>query len=322
MKLLEYKIAWIDDQPDQAQGYRDRIAALLGRHGFKLVIEWVSSKELLDTFLAQLNGHGNYDMIMVDWKLGQMINEAGGGASVAHRIRVKHSFATIVFYSAAAPGILRTEIAKKLIDGVFCVNRTHFFEETAPLVKASVKKFSDFNAMRGLFLAAVAEFDELIRGATFKAFNALPAVKQQEVVNQLLDGRYNYATEQAAKAQTHIRPSDLSSVIKEIQPSSWELYQSLLTILDLASPSPTYTRAVDTFRKYGDEVLVPRNDMAHLREKEKNGEKVLVRGDREWDSAKFDGLRHALSDHHDNLQYIRRHIVDELVAALTPKSGS
>ncbi|MDO8971488.1 MAG: hypothetical protein Q7U74_12415, partial [Saprospiraceae bacterium] len=117
MKLLEYKIAWIDDQPEQAQGYRDRIAALLGRHGFELVIEWVSSKESLDTFLAQLNGHGNYDMIMVDWKLGQMVNEAGGGASVAHRIRVKHSFATIVFYSAAAPGILRTEIAKKLIDG-------------------------------------------------------------------------------------------------------------------------------------------------------------------------------------------------------------
>lgn len=318
MKLLEYKIAWIDDQPAQAQGYRDRIASLLGRHGFDLAIEWVSSKDLLDAFLAKLNGNDNYDMIMVDWKLGQMVNEASSGASVAHKIRVGNSFATIVFYSAAEPGILRSEIAKQFIDGVFCVNRIHFFEEAGPLVKASVKRFTDFNAMRGLFLAAVAEFDELIRGATFKAFSSLPAEYQQRVVNQLLDGRVAYATKQANEANAHTRPSDLATVVRAIQPTSWELYQCLVTILGFATLSPTYTQAVQKFRKYGDEVLIPRNDMAHLREVEKNGEKMLARGDRQWDSAKFDGLRHALGDHHDNLQYIRNQLVDELVVALKP----
>jgi hypothetical protein len=316
MKLLEYKIAWIDDQPAQAQGYRDRIATLLGRHGFELTIDWISSTDMLDAFLARLNGNDNYDMIMVDWKLGQMVSEASGGASVAHKIRVGNSFATIVFYSAAAPGTLRAEIAKQLIDGVFCVNRIHFFEEAGPLVKASVKRFTDFNAMRGLFLAAVAEFDEIIRGATFKAYSDLPEEYQQRVVNMLLDGRISYATQQANIANEHARPSDLASVLKAIQPSSWELYQCLLTILSFATPSPTFSNAVNKFMKYGDEVLIPRNDMAHLKEKEKNGEKILVRGDREWDAAKFDGLRHALGDHHDNLQYIKKQLVDDLVAAL------
>lgn len=316
MKLLEYKIAWIDDQPDKAEGYKDRIATLLGRHGFELVIDWISNQESLKMFLAKLNGHDDYDIIMVDWKLGQMVNEAGGGAFVAQNIRVQHSSATIIFYSAAEPRTLRSEIAQKLIDGVFCVNRMHFFEEAAPLIRASVRRFMDFNAMRGLFLAAVAEFDELIRGATFKAFFALPDQYKQQVINQLLDGRIAYTTMQADDASKQARPSDIATVVKAIQPSSWELYQCLLAILGFASPSPTYTQAVNKFKEYGDEVLLPRNDMAHLREMEKNGEKVLVRGDRQWDASTFDGLRHALGDHHDNLQYIKKQLVDELVAAL------
>ena len=316
MKLLEYKIAWIDDQPAQAQGYKDRIATLLGRHGFELVIEWISCKDTLEAFLAKSHEHDDYDIIMIDWKLGQMVKEAGGGASVAQNIRVQHSSATIIFYSAAEPKTLRAEIAQKLIDGVFCVNRMHFYEEAAPLVKASVKRFSDFNAMRGLLLAAVAEFDELIRSSTLKAFVALPEEHQQQVVNQLLDGRIAYATKQADEASKHARPSDLAIAVKAIQPTSWELYQCLLTILGFASPSPTYTQAVNKFKEYGDEVLIPRNDMAHLREIEKNGKKLLARGDRQWDAAKFDGLRHALGDHHDNLQYIKKQLVDELVTAL------
>lgn len=318
MRLLEYKIAWIDDQPDKAGGYKDRIASLLGRHGFELSIDWISSEEALKNFLAKLNGHDHYDMIMVDWRLGQMVNEASGGASVAHDIRVHHSATTIVFYSAAEPKALRSEIATKLIDGVFCVNRMHFFEEAAPLIKSSIKRFMDFNAMRGLFLAAVAEFDELIRGATFKAFVSLPVEHQQRIVNQLLDGRIAYATTQANDAASHTRPSDLGAVIKAIQPTSWELYQCLVTILGFASPSPAYSQAIKKFEKYGEEVLIPRNDMAHLREMEKNGVKKLVRGDREWDVAKFDGLRHALADHHDNLQYIKNQLVGELVAAIKP----
>lgn len=316
MKLLDYKIAWIDDQPEQAQGYKERIATLLARHGFGLVVDWISSKDDLDGYLAGLNGHSGHDMIMVDWKLGQMVDDASGGASVAHKIRVKHSFATIVFYSAAEPKILRAEIAKQLIDGVFCVNRTYFSDEAGPLIKASVARFSDFNAMRGLFLSAVAEFDDLIRGAIFRVFQDIPDEHKQRALNQLLDGRIAHATSQVSIAAEHARPSNLAAVIKAIQPSSWELYQCLLDMLKLASPSPQYTVAVNKFSEYGNEVLTPRNDMAHLREQEKNGQIVLVRGDREWTAGKFDDLRRALSEHYENIQYIRKKLVDDLVVAL------
>lgn len=318
MKLLEYKIAWIDDQPDKAQAFCTRIASLLGRYGLELNVQWVSIAQELQSFLSGLDGHDEYDMIMVDWRLGQMSQNGNGGATVAHEIRARHSLAMIVFYSAEQPGTLRSEIAAQLIDGVYCVNRTHFIEEASPLVKSSLKRLSDFNGMRGLFLAAAAEFDEIIQGATFKAFNSLPEIYQQQVINNLLDGRVAYASKQVEEAEAHARPSDLSSVIKAIKPSSWELYQCLLTILGfVAAPSPKYTQAFDTLRRYEEEVITPRNDMAHLKEKVKNGEKVIVRGEREWDMSKFDGLRQNLIDHHNNLVYVRDCLVNDLVGAIT-----
>lgn len=318
MNLLEYKIAWIDNQRASAEGYTGRISTLLGRYGFGLVVDWITNSEELDVFLERLSKQDEYDMILVDWNLGQMVPDKSGGASVAHSIRAQHSSATIIFYSAAEPRTLRSEIAGKLIDGVFCVNRMHFFEEASPLIKASVRKFSDINAMRGLFLSAVSEFDDLIREAVLRAFFLLPAPYQQQVVNQLLDGRISYTTKQAKDAAAYPRPAELPKVLKAIQPSSWELYQSLVAILGLAAPSPTYTQAVNKFKQYGEEVLIPRNDMAHLREQEKNGVKILVRGGRQWDAAKFDGLRHVLADHHDNLQYIKNQLVGELIAAIKP----
>jgi CheY-like chemotaxis protein len=314
MKQLEYKIIWIDDQPDKAQGYSARIASLLGRYGLELNVQWVSDKEGLNSFLAGLNGHDDYDMIMVDWKLGQMTSNGNGGASVAHEIRARHSFAMIVFYSAEQPGTLRNQIAAQLIDGVYCVNRTHFFEEASPLVKSSLKRFCDFNGMRGLFLAATAEFDDIIQGATFKAFNNLPEDYRQQIINKLLDGRVAYASKQLEDAGSHARPSDLASVIKAIRPSSWELYQCLVLILSfISAPSPKHTQALNILQQYEDQVITPRNDMAHLKEKMKDGQKVIVRGEREWDTTKFDGLRQALADHNSNLIYIRDCLLDELI---------
>jgi CheY-like chemotaxis protein len=317
MKLLEYKIAWIDDQPDKAQGYKSRLESLLGRYGLELSVQWASTAEALQEFLKSLNENVEYDMIMVDWKLGQVLKEGNGGATVASEIRARHSLAMIVFYSAENPRTLRSQIAEKLIDGVYCVNRTHFIEEATPLVKSSLKRFSDFNGMRGLFLAAVAEFDEVIRSATFKAYNGLPGRYQQQVINQLLDGRFHFASKQAADAHDHERPSDLATVIQSIRPSTWELYTCLKTILEFATPSPQHTQACDVLKRYEEEIITPRNDMAHLREILRNGEKVLVRGNREWDSTKFDGLRQALSDHHNNLTYIKSRLIDDLIEAIS-----
>lgn len=316
MKLLEYKIAWIDDQPDSAQGFYQSINNKLGRSGFSLNVEWISQASALTAFLNSLRKDSDYDLIMVDWKLGKMVSPETTGTSVAHQIRTRNSFATIIFYSAEQRDILRQKIATERIDGVFCVNRMHFVMEAMDVIKASVKKFSDLTTMRGLFLTAVAEFDDVIRGSAIKAYQGLSATYQQPIKDQLIDGTISYLKQQVEKIESIDRSKDLIKLMQELRPSSKQLADCLISILSSSEPSTQHTTALNKFRNYETEVLVPRNDMAHLKEKQENGRRFLERGDREWDASKFDGLRNLLSDHYDNIIYINRPLIEELIEHL------
>ncbi len=316
MKLLEYKIAWIDDQPDRAQGFYQNINNKLGRSGFSLNVEWISQETALTTFLGSLRKDSDYDLIMVDWKLGKMVPTGATGTSIAHQIRVHNSFATIIFYSAEKPDVLRQEIANQRIDGVFCVNREHFVSEAMDVIKASVKKFSDLTTMRGLFLSAVAEFDDIIRGSAIKAYQGLPANYQQPVKDLLIDNTISHLKQKTAEIQSIDRSKDLIKLMQELRPGSKQLADCLINILSSCEPSTQHTTALNKFRTYEVEVLVPRNDMAHLKEKQKNGRRFLERGDRAWDATKFDSLRNVLSDHHENITYINKSLIEQLIEHL------
>jgi CheY-like chemotaxis protein len=317
MKLLSYKIGWIDNQPNDMAPHQARLTTRLGRLGFDIQIEWVSTADGLKGFIDGLKQHREYDLILVDWQLGQMVSANESGVSVAEEVR-RHSLATLVFYSAATSKELRQQIAKKLVDGVFCVNREYFVHEAMQVIEASIRKYSDLNAMRGLFLAAVAEFDELIRGTTFKAYKDLDPERKQALKDKLIDGTINYLREQLTEAESVDRRSDLGNVVKKLQPSSWPLFESLLEVLKMGCPTSHHADAVEKFSKYGDEILTVRNDMAHVKEKvNDDGTRSIIRGDREWSSAKFSQLRQLLSDHYSNLEYIREPLLQELLSALS-----
>jgi len=320
MRLLSYKIGWIDNQPNDMSPHQGRLTTRLGRLGFDTQIDWVTTADELGAFVEGLRQHREYDLILVDWQLGQMVNGDASGASVAQEVR-RHSLATVIFYSAATPRDLRQQIANKLVDGVFCVNREYFVHEAMQVIEASIRKYSDLNAMRGLFLAAVAEFDDLIRGTTFRAYIGLGGERQQALKDKLIDDTINYLTEQLQIAQSVDRSEDLGAVVKKLQPSSWPLFEGLLEVLRMGCPSSHHADAVERFSRYGDEILTVRNDMAHVKEKVNgDGTRAIIRGDREWSAKKFAQLRQLLSDHYSNLEYINDPLLKELLSALSGQS--
>jgi hypothetical protein len=193
------------------------------------------------------------------------------------------------------------------------------------VIRASIKKFSSLNAMRGLFLAAVAEFDDAIRSAAIKGYLGLPAEMQQPIKDRLIDGAQQYLIDQTQRLSDLDRSLDLINLIKAIKPGSKQLADCLISILETGEPSPHHSSALTKFRAYEQEVLQPRNDMAHLMEKDKGGRKVLVRGDREWDVSKFDSLRNLLIEHHENIGYINSPLIEQLISHLkaeTEKSAA
>lgn len=321
MNLLHYKITWIDDQPASAKNYFENIKARLGRLGFDATVEWVSNSTMLEGFLNRLSRDQEQDVIMVDWKLGQMVPNGQTGTSVASKIRMYNQYATIIFYSAESPDVLRGEIAKQRIDGVYCVNRTNFIDEAMNIIKASIRKFSDLNSMRGLFLAAVAEFDHLIQESVLKAYQGLPTELQQPVKEKLLNKTSKYLQAEMARIEKIDKTADLSTVLAELRAGSKQVVDCLISILSLGEPSQHHVEALRKFKGYESDVMTPRNDMAHVRASIKAGVPCIERNDRKWDATKFSQLRLVLMEHYENFSHINNSLVEALNKHLSEKNA-
>lgn len=312
MKLLQYKITWIDDQPDRANSYFENIKTRLGRLGFDVKVDWISTNTMLIDFLRRLEHGHEQDVIMVDWKLGQMVPAGETGTSVATTIRLHSPYATIIFYSAASPDVLRGEIAKHPIDGVYCVNRTHFIDEAMSVIKVSIKKFSDLNTMRGFFLGAVAEFDHIVQESALKAYRGLPPSMQQPVKDDLVNKTSKYLQGEIARVEKIDKTADLSKVLEDLRAGSKQVADCLIGILSLGEPSHNHVQALMKFKGYESDVLLPRNDMAHVKASVKNGLPCIERKDRTWDATKFVQLRLTLQEHGENFSYIDNGLIDAL----------
>lgn len=323
MKLLEYNVAWVDDQPDKAQGYEKRLGSKLAREGLDLVVDWVSDDATLNTFLSNLGSGSPIDLIMVDWKLGQKMPAAeGSGAIVAKLIRDKHSYASIVFYSATEAEELRKTIAQQRIDGVFCVNRQYFVDDVWYVVAANLRKIFDFNSMRGLYMAAVSEFDHEIRAASLATYSGLPEQYQKQIKESLIELKRAFLKERLAAVDAIDKSKHLGDLLKAVEPGSWELCQSLTGALQLHVVDGQHRTATEKLARYQDEVLTPRNDLAHGKTGVEAGKKVLTRGNRSYDATSFTGLRQTLMDHYENIALIRSKICAEMVRAITAQGNN
>lgn len=313
MNFLDYTVAWIDDQPAQAKGHEDNLRAKLARQGLELRVEWVTSKAELDAFLKVLNEDSPYDLILVDWKLGQMAG-GGSGATVAKNIRDQHSYANIVFYSAGSPQTLRAEIAKQLIDGVWCVNRDYFVAEAWHTIQATLRRV-DLNAMRGLFVSAVAEFDHKMKGALITAQGLMDGDAKAYLTETFVKRKLDYAR-QSAEAAEHL---DVRKPLHSFMDAAgtFELYSLLLDFNGRVEPIDAQHRAASALlAKFEEQIITPRNDLAHAKADGSRARPTLTRGGRTYDWQRFSELRGRLMEHHENLELITEKYVPQIANLL------
>jgi len=313
MNFLDYSVAWIDDQPQAAKGYEDNLRSKLARQGLELRVEWVTSKAGLDAFLKALDEDSPYDLILVDWKLGQMAG-GGSGATVAKDIRDQHSYASIVFYSAGSPQALRGEIAEQLIDGVWCVNRNYFVAEAWHTIQATLRRV-DLNAMRGLFVSAVAEFDHKMKGALMTAHGLLDGHGRGRLAETFVKKKLDYARKSAEDAEKLDARKPLHSFMDAA--GTFELYSLLLEVNAMVAPIDAQHRAASALlAQFEEQIITPRNDLAHAKADGSKARPTLTRGGRTYDWQRFSELRGRLMEHHDNLSLIAEKYVPQIAALL------
>lgn len=154
-----YCILWIDDQPDQLNGVVKNLEQRLNMVGLDINIKWHTdfSEHSLSTLISSLRNHSPYDLIMVDYDLG---NAEKDGHLLTKRIR-SNTYGDMVFYSAASDSELRERLFQQRVDGVFCMNRATLASEVFSLAQNAIRRLVHPNYMRGLVVGSVGELEAL-----------------------------------------------------------------------------------------------------------------------------------------------------------------
>lgn len=304
---LDFKILWFDDQPGELMGPKEMIGRHLQRQGFNLLTRQVSNIKDLASLLPKLEKEVIPDLILMDWNMGNGINGAGqDGSDAAKAIRSRFKYQEIVFYSAAAPRELRKAICTKGIDGVFCVNRTTLQSETIDIINIMLRKVIDINQMRGIVMSHVSEFDGKISDCLVDLYARVGGEVQKKILESLHSVIKKYHESGLTRLEEKMGDSSLEEYMKWSNLDN--RYGTLKKVLSELTPECRSATILETFGKFRDEVLSPRNALAHAKEVLEGGKTILKHKDETYDDARLTEIRKAILCHSDNLESLHQSI--------------
>ncbi len=295
---LDFGILWIEDtyNPEEKANLERRVEAA----GFIPRIEVVPNGETIEDLGRRQSLYHCFDIILLDYKLK---NEDGD--DLAPRVRRLFPSTTILFYSGNDDEDgLRSKIATRKVEGVYCSHRNRFIERTGLLIDQTARALDRLSGMRGLAMRVVAECDELMKDAVRKmaASSSLCEAKLRDLdedVNSHLDilkARYEEASQQDLEARLNTFAVDSTKLFKHF---------SRLTRLATANKSAfgLNDEQVDRLRElrnasanYPTDVLKKRNILGHANENQgENG--WVLQGTTEITIADFPYIRQAFAAH-------------------------
>ncbi len=302
---LDYDILWIDDRPRQINDVKEHIQNRLARKGFDLKVKMLQHPGDDKSLQRQFNSR-DFDLLVVDFK---MQPDERNGDDLIRSIRRFCDTTDIVFYSSETPSALRAKID---VDGVYCANRNHLKDTLDHVIHSTIKKVLDLNSMRGISLAQLADFDHAIDKAISSGYEKLIARGiESGVVEEMCETASSFHSNTHEKITNMPKDQHISEYTSLL--SSNPKYTTLIKILNLLD-SEELDRCSQRISNYENEIIVPRNQLAHAMEKKfESGNYILESRSREikFTEGDFTMLRVKLLDYRDQLQQINE-IIDRL----------
>lgn len=244
----------------------------------------------------------------MDSKLGAVESVCITGAEIAKKFRSQHILTDIIFYSSSPPDELRQLIFNEKVDGVFCYHRNTLVQSTHTFIKNSIRKTLDINGMRGMTVEAVSEFDATLNEIFFIFLEKIGKESGDDLLNKILNKIEEIANSNIKKVNK-IRgttPLDHSIVIGHKAFSSSLKGDILHSILKDYSSTDSVYYLCETLKQYSEDVIKPRNKMAHaILEQNDKGQSIIRADDEIFDDNRFNVLRSKLLTHRDNFEDIK-----------------
>ncbi|UYF76547.1 hypothetical protein LSO58_06640 [Acinetobacter ursingii] len=309
---LDYKILWFEDQENNVKEVERGLSTRLSRLGFNLQVQWIKpGNDLNNTFGQIKNIVNDFDLILLDYDLGK---DGFNGADIAKKLRRSSFLTDIIFYSSASPHDLRQFMFNHHVDGVFCINRNNLQSESFDIIQNRIRKILDINHMRGIVMEIVSEFDESISDlALTLELRIEDLAKKQQFYKFIKDKIANLAAQNINQINEIIDNQtgcNFKDLLQHRACSSFIKYEILKLMLGSLEDNYNITNILNILNRYTDEVVTPRNQLAHVKPVVEAGKTVFKAGDKIYGENEFKLLRQNLLNHRDNFHDLKDLLVN------------
>lgn len=279
---LKYKILWIENEKDWVESIEDQLQEYLEDYGF------IYERKLITKEENDIN-YNDFDLILMDLNLAEQPN----GAELISRIRDLGVFTNVVFYSASGLDILRAKGKEKELEGVFYSGRTpdaEFVRRVKAVIDSTIKKVQDLNNLRGLVMAEVSELDammDIIIPPYFNTEERMVLFHKHITTNR--ETTLQKALSCDNKCQLVWRGKSIQEIISKLDSS--QKARTLKIIIEQSRPD-LYQEG-NFFDDYNNDIIIPRNDLAHCKSEIRDGKEILLtrKGDKCFDDNFFKRIR-------------------------------
>jgi CheY-like chemotaxis protein len=285
---LDFHILWIEDNPDNAQSYKDGLDIRVKREGFKIDAVFVTSVAEAQAQLANDDYSGHIDLILIDYQLGD--DGPNGDAGI--------------LYSGGKNLTQLREIVAKY-DGIYCAVRGDDLVDTAAHVFENlIKKVVDIDHSRGIVMGATSDIDYVIHDSLLAVYEALSPEGQTEFLSRL-GTRVDKKLAKLSKEGEELKKlTDLAKILEDYThllsaDERLKVFREIIANDDRCKPHS------EKVTGYATSIIPDRNVLAHVRVK-KDGlaRKLINRKGEEFTAEKMKTLRIALLDHRGNFHEV------------------
>lgn len=263
---MTYKILWIDDAEDYVDSTKELVVQAIQNRFMDADIESYSDydefkSEKLENFDA--TSFDFYDLILMDFVLSGTTGDA-----VIRELRSKEIYTDIVFYSSDKENMESSLKNSDQLNGVFLADRANLLEIIGRVVQKNLKREYRISNIRGLIMDSTSEFDYICQSTTIALFEKLSSEQQDVIVRKAKE----YVESAASKSGQNfeglnkkVGKSFIKNAIQSVEyvMDNKDRYALMGLIVKFFDDGPIAQE--DFSQKYSDELIKPRNKLAHAK---------------------------------------------------------
>lgn len=263
---MTYKILWIDDAEDYVDSTKELVVQAIQNRFMDADIESYSDydefkSEKLENFDA--TSFDFYDLILMDFALSGTTGDA-----VIRELRSKEIYTDIVFYSSDKENMESSLKNSDQLNGVFLADRANLLEIIGRVVQKNLKREYRISNIRGLIMDSTSEFDYICQSTTIALFEKLSSEQQDVIVRKAKE----YVESAASKSGQNfeglnkkVGKSFIKNAIQSVEyvMDNKDRYALMGLIVKFFDDGPIAQE--DFSQKYSDELIKPRNKLAHTK---------------------------------------------------------